>query len=120
MAIVHKLSARMGRGAICYVWENLSLADGEGDWLESGLLSDKTVHAFGTYGGGTITMQGSNDPADTKNAVTLTDAGTATDITFTGDGGRQILENYRFVRPLLSGAGGATDIDVYIMGKGSW
>ena len=104
-----------GRRAAVYLWETLTTTNLDGQWLETIMLSDMTVQVLGTFGTGTITMQGSNDGGTT--AVTLTDPA-AVDITFTAAGGSQILENYAFVRPLLSGGNGTTDLDVYLAAKG--
>ncbi len=76
---------------------------------------DKTVQCFGTFGG-TVTMQGSNDPrviTDAANAVwfSLTDKyGNA--ITFTAAGAKLITENPRFIRP--SNGSGITATTVII------
>lgn len=68
-----------------------------------GNLSDKTVQVFGTFNGGTVTMQGSNDKrvtTDAPNAVwfTLTDLD-GTPLAFTSDSHGTIKENPRFIRP---------------------
>lgn len=108
----------LGRRSYMYLWEALTTTDLDGSWLETGMLGDMTVQVIGSFTGvPTLTMQGSNDPAASKVAVTLTDPA-AVAITFTAAGGSQILENYRFTRPLLSGGDGSTDIDVYLMAKG--
>lgn len=116
--IIHTRPLIFGRRAALFLWEALTTTDLDGDWLETAMLADMTVQAFGSFTGTpTITMQGSNDTAASKTAVTLTDPA-AVDVTFTAAGGSQILENYAFVRPLLSGGDGSTDIDVFLCAKG--
>lgn len=113
--IIHSIPFRMGRRAQVILWETLTTTNSDGDWVETAMLSDKTVQVLGTFSGTpTLTMQGSNDGA---TAVTLTDPA-AVDITFTAAGGSQILENYAFVRPVLTSGDGSTDVDVYLCGKG--
>jgi len=73
----------------------------------------KTVHVTGTFGG-TVTIQGSNDPlgiTTPASAVwaTLTSDGTNA-LTFTATGLKNIHENPRFIR-VITGAGVA-DVDV--------
>ena len=75
----------------------------------------KTVQAYGTFGG-TVTIQGSNDPlgiSTPASAVwaTLTADGTNA-LTFTAAGLKKIHENPRFIRA-ISGAG-VSDVDIVI------
>jgi hypothetical protein len=70
--------------------------------------SDRSVHVFGTFGGATVTIQGSNELVPT-NWVTLAAAGDATeDMTYTANDIKQLLEVSRWVRPLLSGGAGSS------------
>lgn len=113
--IVHQRPAVMGNRTFMFLWEALTTTNTVGDWLETATLSDMTVQAVGSFTGTpTLTMQGSNDGT---TAVTLTDPAAAA-VTFTAAGGAQILENYRYVRPSLSGGDVSTDIDVYLCAKG--
>jgi hypothetical protein len=71
--------------------------------IESPSYSDRSVQMFGAVGaagfnGATITMQGSNDGT---NWFTLTDP-LGNNIALTASGGKQILENTRYIRPLIS------------------
>jgi len=90
-------------------WETLADADLDG---EAALLlgsGDRTVQVLGTFGGGTVAIQGSLNGTDW---VTLQDLEGAA-LTFTTAGLKGILEAPPYVRPLLSGSTGA-DIDVLI------
>lgn len=105
------------------LWEGVN-GTGSGVPIKSPKFSDKTVHFFGTWGGATFVMQGSNDPrANPEHAnhasadwITLTDAqGNAISKTTT-NAGEVIEENYMWIRPLASGGTG-TDMDIAICGK---
>lgn len=74
-------------------------------------LADKTVQFVGTFGGATVALQGSNDGVNWEsltdpqgNAISKTSAALET-----------VTENTLFIRPLVSGGGGTTDIDVYLV-----
>lgn len=75
--------------------------------------ADRTVQVLGTFGGATVTIQGSND---NTNWVTLNDSG-STALTFTAAGMKLILENPIYVRAISAG-GTASAITVIIAGAG--
>jgi len=97
------------------LWENMPNGD-QGDGVQLGSYSDRTVQVVGTFGvGGSVTIQGSNDGGATW--ATLTDqAGTS--LTFTSTGLRQILQLTHQIRPSVTAGDGATSLDVYLFGKG--
>ena len=73
----------------------------------------KTVHVTGTFGG-TVTIQGSNDPLGITTPgsavwITLTTDGSAA-LTFTATGMENIHENPRFIRAITGS--GVSDVDV--------
>jgi len=85
-----------------------------GQPLEACFFNDKTVQVFGTAVT-SITMQGSNDPrviTDAANAVwfTLVDP-QGTTIVKTSAFGETILENPRYIRPVLTTG---TDVTVIL------
>lgn len=80
----------------------LLVADGAGDANSSIGAADRSIHVFGNFGGGTLTVQGSNDPLKVDWA-TLRDT-TGTEIVVTDDTLVMISENPEFIRPNLSGA----------------
>ena len=84
-------------------------ADGEGGAESSIGAADRSVHIFGDFGSGTLTMQGSNDPL-TVDWATLRDT-TGAEIVVTDDILVMIAENPEFIRPKLSGA---TNPDLHI------
>ena len=93
-----------GHGAR-WIWK----ADGEGGAESSIEAADRSVHIFGNFGGGTLTIQGSNDPL-TVDWATLRDT-TGAEIVVTDDILVMIAENPEFIRPKLSGA---TNPDLHI------
>lgn len=92
-----------------------------GDARQMSYVQDRTVHCFGTWGGATLVIEGSNDPrveSDLPSAVwvTLRDpAGNA--LSFTADGLKAILELPKYIRPKTTGGTG-TAVDVIINGRG--
>lgn len=93
-----------------YLWEALVTGSLDGASIEIPDHADRSVQVVGTFDTATLTMQGSNDGT---NWATLTDPqGNAIAMTVTGL--EQILENTRFIRPLVSSVGATTDLDVYL------
>lgn len=77
---------------------------------------DKTVHVYGTFSAATVTLYGSNNPADVGvnpsggTWVVLKDDG-ANNIAYTSNDGDAIVQNYRFITCRATG-GGATSVTV--------
>lgn len=71
------------------------------------------VQAIGTFGGGTLVVQGSNNGTDWVN---LTDI-TGTEISLTAAGGVELTSSTLFIRPIISG-GSADDVDVIFCLRG--
>lgn len=94
----------------------LTDADATGDWLECAIGSDKSMQVVFSAGTGTVKLEGSNEPGTPVAAFNLRDP-TATALSFTASGGAQVLENTLKVRPVLSGASGATVL-VYVCVNG--
>lgn len=89
-------------------WTSLTNTNVDGSPISFCEWADRCVSVDGTFGGATVTVQGSNDGT---NWYTLNNAqGTAA--TFTAAGIKQIVELPKFMRPLLSGGSGA-DVTVY-------
>lgn len=125
MAIINLTSADSSSlgGTRTITWAALGNGD-TGQPLESNNLSDKTVQIFGTFGtGGSVTLQGSNDPRVISNPGSdvwfpLTDPqGNA--ITKTAASGEQIMENPRWVRPSVTAGDGSTSLTVIISARGA-
>lgn len=86
------------------VWTALTNTDFDGVQIMSVEWADRCIQVDGTFGGATITIQGSNDGATwyTLNNV----QGTA--LTFTAAGMKQVVEVPQWIRPSLSGGAGST------------
>lgn len=100
-------------GYLHVLWENIA----EGDDTSSVLLrpsnNDKTVQVTGTFGGATITIQGSIDGVNwfsVKNA-------TGTTVSFTSAGGAFMAENVPYYRVVIEN-GTNSDVDVHICAAG--
>lgn len=80
---------------------------------------DKTVHCYGTFASATVTLYGSNNPADVGvnpsggTWVILKDDG-ANNIAYTAKDGDVIATNYRYISCRATGGGGTTAITVNI------
>lgn len=82
---------------------------------------DRTVQVTGTFGGATVTIQGSNDPTATDASpptawFTLTDQ-TGGALVFTAAGGRLIVEATRWIRPLVTGGDGTTSVTADVVAR---
>lgn len=114
----------LGGRVVPLTWSGLLNGD-DGAPIEVGDLSDKSVHIYGTFGAtGSVTIYGSNDPADlakvpgagTDNWVALTDPqGNA--ITKTAKSIEQILENTLYMACKVTAGDGTTSLTVAIAGK---
>jgi ABC-type cobalamin transport system permease subunit len=102
-------------GIELHTWDNLDTADSSPTVAEPGGTSALAgfVQVVGTFGGGTVRLQGSND---NTNWINLKDiAGTL--IGITSDGGAEFSTSARYIRPLITGGSG-DDVDVYMIIRG--
>lgn len=72
---------------------------------------DIVWQALGTWGGATLTIQGSNTNTD-ANFMTLSNAAGGTAATFTADGLKQTIEVPIYKRPKLTTAGAGASVVV--------
>lgn len=96
-------------------WEGLANGD-DGAWFSASQFTDVSFTAGDSFGSGTLTMQGTNDPNKTLGLTTIVYAKNGSSATLTAAGGGTLLDSYRFMRPLLAG-GTAGDVDVFIKAK---
>lgn len=75
-------------------------------------FADKTVQVIGTFGGGTVLIEGSNDGT---NWSTLTDP-SGSSLSFSAAGLKQVLECTQYIRPRQSG-GAAVAVTVYLVAR---
>ena len=87
-------------GTVIAVWADMSQTDDIGNVFEGPSLADRTVQITGTFGGGTLRMEGSLDGV---TYFTLTDLAAAA-VSVTADSLVVIRELVRFIRPVLTGA----------------
>lgn len=93
------------------VWETLTETNNDGAPVRMAQYPDRTVSVTGTFGSGSVTIQGSNDGT---NWFTLSDHAGAP-IAFSDQGMALIAECPLFIRPLAAN-GTSMDIDVIIVG----
>lgn len=103
---------QVGATVMRYTW-TLTDADPTGTAIEVADLADKTVQLAGDFGGGTVTIEGSNDGS---NWATLTDPqGNA--LSKVAAAIELIAENPLQVRPKITGSTGA-NLTVSLVARG--
>ncbi|MDE2233765.1 MAG: hypothetical protein KGJ90_06725 [Patescibacteria group bacterium] len=108
-------------------WKGLGGAD-SGQMAQLPRFADKCVHVFGTFGAGTVTLYGSNDPAaqtdynngtlfgsKTASWIALTDT-LGNNIALTSAGLKPILEDPLYILPVVTGGTGS-NLTVIICAK---
>jgi len=105
-------------------WSGLLQGD-DGNVIQAGNLSDKTVQFWGTFGTATAVFQGTNDTTaatspSTAAWETVSDpqGNPVSKLTATTPKGEAITENYEFYRPLITGGDGTTNIICGLNAKG--
>lgn len=101
-------------------WLNIPQDEG-GLYIELPNHQDKTVHFYGTFGGATASMYGSNDErviTDSGNAnwVLLVDA-QGNVMSKTSSAMELVIDNPRFIKCEVSGGDGTTSINVVMCAK---
>lgn len=99
-------------------WASLTSSVAGGEPIEASGLRDKCFHAYGTWGGATLTLYGSNKDNPTEsdsNWVKLKDVfGTAIDLT--ADSIVQVAEAPKWIKAKLSTAGSGASVNCRIFG----
>lgn len=114
MSTVNGVGGNQNGGFFKYLWETMTEGD-VGNGIQVARFPDMSIMIIGSYGGTTITIEGSNDNGTTW--VTLTEADGTTAMSYsTGNQLKAILENTELVRPQTTG-GSATDLDVHFVGR---
>lgn len=98
-----------------YKWTPLLNTD-VGSAVNSAYFADRSVQVFGTFGGGTIVLQGSNDGGTTY--VTLKDP-LGNNLSFTTAGFKMIGDLAHLIRPSVSGGDGTTSLSVWVLMRGN-
>lgn len=95
-------------------WVGLANGD-DGDPVQLGAFSDRSVQFSGTFGsGGTVVLEGSNDGV---NYVVLTDP-QGNSISKTSASLEAVAESTRYVRPRVTAGDGTTSINVHMFLRG--
>ena len=94
-------------------WKKLSTTNTEGAAAIYPQYADRNVMVTGTFGGGSIKIEGSNDNI---KWFALTDMASST-ISIIAEGFKMIQENVLYVRPALVGGDGTTALKVIIVGR---
>lgn len=106
MAIVEATQRiRFGGANALFTWANLQAGD-QGKPVEFSEFADRSVQFSGVFGGGSASLEGSNDG---ENWHVLTDTAGAP-ITKTQGAISAVTEMTRFVRPSVSGGDGSGGI----------
>jgi len=106
MAIIQPVRVRNDSGTyeITMEWQALTEAD-SGAYVKIPRFNGKTFHAFGTFGGGAVTIYGSNNSADlakepsdvSSSWQALTDVdGLGNMVLTSAKAGAEALENYTY------------------------
>ena len=98
------------KGVVEAFWDNLTNND-TGTPIDVSDRPDRTVSVQGTFGGATMTLQGSMDGGTTY--FTLSD-NLGAPIALTVAGTVLVAQNTKTIRPNVTGGGGTTDLDVYV------
>ena len=117
MATITGTHAKVAKGVHTVTWLTLTETNTDGSPYGPNegapFNPDKTFHIFGTWGGGTLVIQGSNDGT---NWLTLTDIHSNA-ASYTADAIDVIAESPLYVRPLVT-AGSGVDLDVILVAHG--
>jgi len=94
-------------------WLALTTTNTSGSAFPCASYSDRTIQVYGTFGGATITVQGS---LDGTNWFTLNDQSDNA-MTFTTARGDSVQQLTRFIQPVLTGGDGTTSLNVRLCAK---
>lgn len=99
-------------------WTPLTTTNADGQAFDTLDFSDFSIQVIGTFGvGGSVKMQGSNEAAPT-NWADLNDP-QANPLAFTAAKIEQVLENPRWIRPLVTAGDGTTSLTVLLWARRS-
>jgi hypothetical protein len=98
--------------AFVSTWSPLALGD-DGAPQPHSQYSDKSVQVFGTFGGASLAIQGSNNGTDW---ATLTDP-QGNDLLITSAKIEMITEATAYIRPVVVGGDGTTSLSVAMLCK---
>ena len=110
--IPHTRTATGSSAAFVASWTSLALGD-DGQAMPFSQYSDKSVQVFGTFGGASLRVEGSNDGT---NWATLTDP-QGNDLLITTAKIEMVTEAAAYTRPFVVGGDGTTSLSVAMLCK---
>lgn len=93
-------------------WEGMAQGD-DGQPVMGAQYTDKTIQVSGTFGGATLALEGSNDGVN-YHALTDTQGNT---LNITSAKIKQVVEATVYVRPVVVGGDGTTNLSVHVLMK---
>ena len=106
-----KVAVMLAKGVHSTTWTFTGTSAGAGDGQDLPQYPDKSVQISGTFGGGTVVIQGTNaDPTASKWSTLADPNGNA--MSYTTTTLEQILEITRYIRPNMTVGGAAGAITV--------
>jgi hypothetical protein len=118
MATIKPEINEIGRWTYVAIWRGMASGD-DAEPIKLAGSNDRTAQVIGTFGGASVSIDGSLEiyPATATNFATLTDPqGLA--LTFTASKVEAITELTNLIKPTLTGGGGSTLVDVYLLVRG--
>lgn len=107
-----------GDGSVITCTWVLTSTDVDGAPFQFTEWADRTWHAYGTWGGATLALQGSS-AASFANPFTLSNGAGGSASVLTGDGGIASIELPLTVRPKLTTAGSGATVTVVLTARRS-
>lgn len=110
---------KITRGTHLFKWIGLAQAETGAvltPQIGAGTFADRCVTITGTFGTATVDIQGSNDGVAWKALESANNAGTSL-AGIAAAALHQILENPAYIRPVINGGNGTTDLDIIICGR---
>lgn len=95
-------------------WSDLANGD-DGVAVPFGYSPERTIQVFGSFGGGTLHLEGSLEPTNPSNWKVLTDP-LGNPISLTSDSIETVMENTMWIRPRLAG-GAAGNVTALVMSR---
>jgi hypothetical protein len=112
MLIEHYRTQTQTQKAFVAHWDNVSSGD-ECEKLQFSQYTDKSVQVAGTFGGASLSFEGSNDGI---NWAVLTDP-QGNPLTFVSGKIEMVTEASNYARPSISGGDGSTSLTVLVLLK---
>lgn len=116
MATINPVGVWVSKGVHQTTWEACTASTDTIGAQSAPDLPDKTIFARGTFNSGVVKVLGSNHVSGPFNEL-VDPQGNAISLS-SGSHIETILENPLYIKPSVSGATGATDVDVIMISRG--